>query len=190
MTDMIIWHKSLTLVGAGLLTGVAAIAAAQEKPPIIPGHTGTLALEGTVDDEYKGAHAILVKTADGIRHLVHFTGHTTVHGLKDADPLRGLEVGTSVVVHFVKAGEEVAAVEVDRVGADGLQVSEGLVTRVDRLAKTLVLRLPDGTTDTLRLTDRAAADVGKQVHRADRVIVYYADEEGHRVAHFFKRATK
>jgi hypothetical protein len=41
------------------------------------------------------------------------------------------------------------------------------------------------------VTDRAAIDAGKEVDPAAagtaRVVVYYADEAGQRVAHYFKR---
>lgn len=182
---------SLQLIGGGLLLGVAALAAAQERPPIVvSGVNGTFVLEGTVDEEYAGAHAILVKTADGLRHLVHMNGRTTVHGARTEDPFKELQAGTPIVVHYVGEGERVTAVEVDRIADDGLQTAEGVVMHVDRRGKTLALRLEDGTTETLRLTERAASDVGKQVGETDRVIVYYTDDAGHRVAHFFKRLSK
>jgi hypothetical protein len=179
---------SLHLIGTSMLLGLSVFPA--QQPPPISGFNGTVALEGTVDEEYAGAHAILVKTTSGLRHLVHLTRGTTVHGAKKADPLKGLEAGTPVVVHYVGQGERVTAVEVDRIASDGLQTIEGVVTRVDRHAKTLGLRLEDGATDVLHLTDRAAADVGKQVGETDRVIVYYTDDEGHRIVHFFKHLAR
>jgi hypothetical protein len=81
-------------------------------------------------------------------------------------------------------------VEVDRIDENGLSVMEGVVTRVDRESKTLAIRLADGSTETLRLSERAAGTVGKDVDRAEdgtKVIVYYADEAGHRVAHYFRK---
>ena len=49
------------------------------------------------------------------------------------------------------------------------------------------------TSSTSELTERAARDVGKDVDRAvgagANVIVYYADEAGSRVAHYFKRVS-
>jgi uncharacterized membrane protein len=53
------------------------------------------------------------------------------------------------------------------------------------------IKLADGSTQTLRLTDRAAADAGREVDRVassvSKVVVYYTDEAGQRVAHYFKR---
>jgi len=69
----------------------------------------------------------------------------------------------------------------------------GVVTRVDRGGRSIALRLADGSTQTLRLTERAATDVGKDVDRAaadsTTVIVYYADEAGQRVAPISKRVS-
>jgi hypothetical protein len=80
---------------------------------------------------------------------------------------------------------------VDRLGSKGLKTVEGVVTRVDREGRKISIRLADGSTQTLRLSDRAATDVGKDVDRAavdtTRVVVYYANEAGQRVAHYFKR---
>ena len=72
-------------------------------------------------------------------------------------------------------------------------VTEGVVTRVDRGRRQIAIRFDNGKTETFRLTDRAAADAGKDVDQATgggtRVIVYYSDEAGHRVAHFFKKTS-
>lgn len=177
--------------GAALLAR-PALHAGQEPPPI-GGVTGTIALEGTVDQTYKGVNTVMVKTADGVRHLFHLTGKTVVHGGDEsgAEALRGLKAGSTVVVHYTADAGEQTAHEIDRVGDEGLKTMEGMVTHVDRGARTISIRLPDGSMQTLRLTDRAAADVGKDVERgaadSTRVVVYYADEAGHRVAHYFKR---
>ena len=51
----------------------------------------------------------------------------------------------------------------------------------------------DGTRQTLRLTDRATADVGKDIDGdaagTAKVVVYFNDQPGERVAHFFKRVS-
>jgi hypothetical protein len=51
------------------------------------------------------------------------------------------------------------------------------------------VELKDGTKMTLRLTDRAAKDTGKGIARTDRVVIYYADDSGEHVAHYFKKIT-
>jgi hypothetical protein len=176
----------MSIVG-GLLLG-ASLRAAQEGPPV----TGTIALEGTVNKVYAAANTITVKATDGVEHLFHFTKRTLVHGTREADDaLDGLAEGSRVVVHYVADSAEKTAVEVDRIGADGLNSIEGVVTRVDHEAGTFSIRLADGTTETLELSERAASDVGKDIDRAaaagERVIVYYTDEAGHRTAHYFKK---
>jgi hypothetical protein len=175
-----------------VLLALPALHAGQEPPPI-SGITGTVALEGTVDQTYKAANTVIVKTVDGVRHLFHLTGKTAVHGTESAavEAFRGLETGTAVVVHYTADTVEETAFEVDRVDDKGLKTIRGVVTRVDRAGQTISIRLADGSTQTLRLTDRAAMDAGKEVDRAaantTRVVVYYADEAGERVAHYFKR---
>jgi hypothetical protein len=155
--------------------------------------TGTIALEGTVDKTYQGVNTIAVKTANGIRHLLHFTTRTVVHGGKAAgkDALDGLDDGSRVVVHYTSEGETKTAHEVDRIAKDGLKAMNGVITQVDRQAKTISIRLTDGSVQTFRLTERAASDVGKDIDGAAagtaKVIVYFTDEAGHRVAHYFKR---
>jgi hypothetical protein len=168
---------------------------AEQQPPPINGVTGTIALEGTVDRTSEAGKTVIVKTVDGIRHLFRVTESTTVHGsaAAGADTLGGLEAGSRVVVHYTaKAGQQ-TALEVDRLDARGLKTMEGVVNRVDRAGREMSIRLADGSTQTLRLTDRVATDVGRDLDSttadAARVVVYYADETGHKVAHYFKRVS-
>jgi hypothetical protein len=174
--------------GAALLA-LPALHAGQEPPPV----NGTIALQGTVDQTYKAANTVIVKTVDGVRHLFHLTDKTTIHGSESAgaEALRRLKVGTKVVVHYMAGAREETALEVDRLDAEGLKTMEGVVTRVDRGKRKISIRLGDGSIQTLVLTERAATDVGRDVDQAAgdamRVIVYYADEAGQRVAHYFKR---
>lgn len=182
-----------SVVFAGCLVLVAATGRAGQQPPPIGGVTGTIALEGTVEKTDAGINAIVVKTRDGIEHLLHLSGRTVVHGTKAADeqPLRGLEAGSRVVVHVTQDVGHYTVHEVDRVADDGLRTIEGVITHVDRSAKTISIRLADGSRQTLALTERAASDVGKDIDSdavdAQRVVVYFAEEGGRPVAHFFKR---
>jgi len=177
---------ALSLVLGGIVAAPSAFGGGQEPPPI-PGETGTIALDGTVAKTYAGIHAIAVKTADGIEHLIHLTSRTAVHGVNDTtDALNGLSEGTRVVVHYAPAAGDATAVEVDRIASDGLHEMHGVVTHVDRPAKRLTIRLEDGSTETLRLSDRAARNSGRDVRDASTVVVYYLDEDGDKVAHYFK----
>ena len=184
---------SVTVMAGGLLL-VGAIASASPQPPI-EAPMGTIpVVEGTVVTVSEGARTVVVKTVDGIKHLFHLSERTAVHGAEAGDrALRGLDEGSSVVVHYTQEGDKKIAHEVDRIAGDGLQAIEGVVTKVDRRRQTISVQLVDGSRETLRLTERAAAGAGKDIDGAAagtaKVIVYFTDEAGQRVAHYFKRVS-
>lgn len=138
---------------------------------------------------------MIVVTIDGVEHAYHFTKDLVVHGGKGTgvDALAGLQEGTTVVVHYTTAGNEASATEIDRVGDEGLRITEGTVTHVDRGRKQITIRLANGTIETLRLTDRAAAEAGPEFDQAQagttKIVVYYKDEGGQKVAPFFKKVS-
>ena len=179
--------RSVVLFAVGaLILGIVARGSAQQAPPI-PNATGVVAMEGTVDKTYAGASTMLVKASDGIRHLFHVTTKTAVHGTEAG--FDELAPGSRVIVHYEVNQGAKTAVEVDRVGGDGLREMEGVVRRVDRRSKQLSLELADGSRETLQLSERAAQYLGKDVERipgSGRVIVYYTEEDGGKVAHYFK----
>jgi hypothetical protein len=141
-------------------------------PETTPGVVGTIGLDGTIDKFYSDTQRAIVKTADGVRHVVLLGRHTVVHGNTSSDKgLATLEEGSHVVVHYVEEGNRNTAVEIDRIGDGALTSFEGTVTRIDRAAKKLTVHLADGSSVTLRLSDRAARDVGKDVTSGGRVIV-------------------
>ena len=184
----------LVIVGMTAVIGGANTRAAQQAPPI-HGVTGTIATEGTIQEIDEGAHRILVKTADGIERLFHLGGRSAIHGGDAAgdEALRVLKKGTRVVVHYTGEGENLTAQEIDRLGDDGLKQIEGRVTAVNRDKRTISIKLANGTIQTLQLSDRAASDVGKDIDRASDgtvdVRVYYKNEAGQRVVHYFKRVS-
>jgi hypothetical protein len=153
------------------------------------------AIQGTVKKVDSATKTIVVKAADGTEHTFHFIGRTTVQGAEKAaegtkDAFHGVKEGSEVVVHYSKKGAEETAEEVDHVGKDGLKVTEGTVSKIDRGGKTLVVKTKDGTEETYHLTDRAAKDAGKDIakgsERSAKVTVYYTETAGRKVAHFFK----
>lgn len=153
------------------------------------------AVSGTVKKVDAGTETIVVKTADGTEHTFHFVERTTVQGVDASaagakDTFHGVKEGSEVVVHYSKKGTEETAEEIDRVGKDGLKVTEGTVSRIDRGGKTLVVKTADGAEETFHLTDRAAKDAGKGIgegaEKSGKVSVYYTEKAGRKVAHFFK----
>ena len=67
---------------------------------------------------------------------------------------------------------------------------EGRVEKIDRAAKTMSIKTADGTEEAFRLSSHAAQDAGRDTEDATKksaqVTVYYTEEAGHKVAHFFK----
>jgi len=124
-------------------------------------------------------------------------GRTAVHGAAGAtagakDAFHGLKEGSQVAAHYTSKGAVDTADEIDNVGKDGLKTTEVSVTHIDRGAKTLTVKTADGAEETYLLTDNAAKDAGKDVaggaDRSAKTTVYYSEEGGRKIAHFFKRA--
>jgi len=143
------------------------------------------------------SRTVAVKLADGTVHTFHFTERTAVHGVKDtaagaADVFHGLRVGTQVAVHYTARGTTATALEIDNIGKDGLKSTDATVVRIDRGARMLAVKTADGAEETYHLTGSAAQDAGKDIgagsEKSARVTIYYTEEAGHKVAHFFKRA--
>jgi hypothetical protein len=153
-------------------------------------------VEGTVSKVDGATKTIVIKTADGSEQALRFVERTSVHGSEKTaagskDAFHGLKEGSAVVAHYTANGSKKTAEEVDDVGKEGLKVTEGTVSRIDRGAKTIAIQTADGVEQTYRLTDHAAKDAGKDIahgaEKSERVTVYYTEEAGHKIAHFFKK---
>ena len=154
------------------------------------------AVHGTVDKVDSAGKVVVVKTADGTEHTLHFAKETTVHGADDSamaakDSWHGITKGSEVVAHYTKRGTEDTAVEIDHVGKGGLKVTEGTIKDIDRGTKTIVVKTGDGTEKTFKLTGRAADDAGKDIgkgtEKGTKVVVYSTEDAGKSVAHFFEK---
>lgn len=171
----------------GIVALCTATTADAQQPPVIHGLTGTIATETTIKGEHKAANKIVVKTEDGAEHVFDGTKDLLVHGGKD---LSDLKPGTTVVVHYTADGTGQLAREVDRVGTHGLSVTEGMVTKIDRGKKQIRIRYDNGTIETLALTARAAVDGNLDFRNVppgtSRIVVYYSQEAGHKMAHYFR----
>jgi hypothetical protein len=154
------------------------------------------AVHGTITKLDSAAKTGVVKTKDGTEHTIKFVDKTTVHGVDataagSKDAFHGLTEGTEVVAHYTTKGTEKTAVEVDKVGKDGIHEVDGTVTHIDRGAKTLAVKAADGTEETFKLSGHAAADAGKDIAKGSeksvKVTVYYTEVAGKKTAHFFEK---
>src|SRR5215467_12699150 len=172
------------------LVGVVAIAFAShayaQRPPAIQGVTGTIATEATIKDEKKAGNKIVVATEDGAEHVYDAAKDLVVHPGKN--PLADLKPGTTVVIHYTPDN---TVHEIDRVGENGLSVTEGIVSNINRGKKEITIRFDNGKTETLQLTDRAAVDAGQALKNipegSTRVVVYYSSNAKGKIAHYFKQ---
>lgn len=170
--------KYLQLVG---IVALCAAPAQAQAPPRIHGFTGTIATEATIKSEKKAANKIVVETKDGVEHVYDAARDLVVHGGKQT--LSDLRPGTTVVIHY---SADNTAQEIDRIGAaDGLRTTEGVATKIDRGKKEITIRYDNGKIEKLKLTDRAASDVGKNIGPDTRIIVYYSPEAGAKMTHYF-----
>jgi len=146
------------------------------------------AVHGTISRIDSGAKTIVVKTADGTEHTFRFIAKTTVHGTEAGakDTFHGLKEGSEVVAHYTAKGAENTAVEVDRVGKDGLKSMDGTVSDIDRGGKKLVVKSADGTEQAFKMADHAAEETGKGAEKSAKVTVYYTEDAGKKIAHFFQ----
>jgi hypothetical protein len=150
------------------------------------------AVHGTIDKVDSASKTVVVKSADGTEHTFHFADTTAVHGADATagaakDSWHGMTKGTEVVAHYTGRGADKTAVELDRVGKGGLDVTKGTVKSIDRGGKTLVVDTGHGTEKVFDLTAHAATDAGKGVAKGSKVAVYSAKDSGKDVAHFFER---
>jgi hypothetical protein len=169
-----IWHLPLVLVALG-------VAPTYAQAPI-HGFNGTMVTEATIKSEYKAANKIVVQSKDGIEHVYDAAKGVVVHGGKGT--LSDLKPGTTVVIHYTADN---TAQEIDRVGAGGLSASEGIVIKIDRANKRITIRYDNGKIEKLKLTPRAAADVGRDIGEDTRIVVYYSEDAGGKVTHYFKK---
>ena len=179
---------STTVLAVGLALIPPANVQAQSRPPL----QEPIALEGTMKQFYKAANVIIVTTMDGVEHVYHFTKDLIVHGGKKpgVDALEGLREGRMIVVHRTTSGPDDSVAEIDLVGDEGLKIIEGAVIDINRRKQEITIKYADGATETLKMTPRALPENETGLARVDstvtRIVVYYSDEAGRKVAHYVK----
>ena len=174
-------HRCL---GLGLLVSLLAVSA-------FAADDVATAVAGTVKSVDNGTKTVIVKTSEGTEHTFHFVKRTVEHGADatakgSKDVFQGVKEGDSVVVHYTVKGTEKTAEEVDHVGKGGLKMSEVAIKSVDHGAKTVTVKTAEGGEETYHMADRAARESGKGLEKAGKVTVYYSEEAGKKIVHFFK----
>jgi hypothetical protein len=149
------------------------------------------AVVGTVKTVDKGAKTVVVKTAEGTEHTFHFIGRTVAHGGEavakgSKDAFQGVKEGDEVVVHYTVKGVDKTAQEVDHLGKDGLHASVVTVKSVDHGAKIVVVKTGEGAEETYHLTEDAVRETGKGLKTGAKVTIYYTEDAGKKIAHYFK----
>ena len=178
--------KILVAFGAALLVASFAFAAQDV----------VTAVHGTIDKLDASTRTVAIKTSDGTLHSMRFVDKTAVHGMHAGaegakESFHGLTEGTEVIAHYTGKEGDATAVEIDRVGKDGLKATEGTISKLDRGGKTIAVKTADGTEHTFDLSEHAAADAGKDLGegtvKGTKVVIYSSERVGKEVAHFFER---
>jgi hypothetical protein len=153
------------------------------------------AVHGTIDKIDSGTKIVVVKTANGTSRSLRLLDRTAIHGADlsaaaSKDSWHGLSEGGEVVAHYTERGSEDTAVEIDKVGQGGLKAAKGTVREIDRGGRKLVVDTGTGTKEAFELTGHASQDAGKDVGKGtakgSKIAVYYTEDAGKRVAHFFE----
>ena len=184
--------KNAILMGCAVLLGLAMLAGQAMAAEDV-----THAVAGTVSKVDKASKTLVIKAADGTEHTFKYTEKTTVRGAKDAskdaknsmlDAYMDGKEGTNVIVHYTEKGADKTAVAVEDLGKDGVKVSEGTVTKVDKAAHTVTVKTKEGAEETYDLSKDAVIDSGKgivkETKEGEKVTVHYTEEGGKKIAHF------
>jgi hypothetical protein len=154
------------------------------------------AVHGTITAIDTAAKKVTVKVADGTERTLRFAEDVVVEAADASGKLvkgswRDLKEGTEVAVHYTKRGTEDVALEIDKIGRDGLKVARGTLKDIDTGTKKMVIDTGRGAEDVFWMTDhavkRTATDVGKGVKKGTEVTLYYSEDAGKKVVHFFER---
>jgi hypothetical protein len=179
---------TVTMLAIAALALPAVLAGADQIKAPSGGQTSTVAVEGTIEAVSPEGDSLSVRTTDGTTQLFRLLEKVFVHG-DGPQELLGLRQGTPVVIHYSGSGASATVQEVDRIDSQGLRITEGVVTSINRDRGEINVRFDNKTTETFKLTNRAAKDVGRDLNKADhpRVIVYYTTDRGVKEAHYFRK---
>jgi hypothetical protein len=149
------------------------------------------AVAGPVKTVDKATKTAVVKAADGTEHTFHFIGRTVAHGAEATasgtkDAFLGMKEGDEVAVHYTEKGAVKTAQEIDHIGKGGMKMTVVAVKSVDHAAKTVTVKTAEGAEETYHLTASATRETTKGLDKAGKVTIYYTEEGGKKIAHFFR----
>jgi len=154
--------------------------------------------EGTVKEVDTGAKKVVITATGGAERTFVVADRTMIHGFETTahgseKALRNLREGSEVAGHYAIEGAVDTAEEIDHIGARGLRVEVGTLRASDRVAKTITIATTDGAEKSFHLLDRAARDAGKDfvdgTEKSAKVTLYYSEDGGKKVVHFFKSSS-
>jgi len=154
------------------------------------------AVHGVITKVDEASKTIAVKSKDGTVSTIHIVDKTAVYGADKTatgakDGFHELKEGSEVVAHYTVNGTEKSAVEVDKVGKEGVKTVDGTVTKVGEDGKTVTVKAADGTEQTFDVIGHGAkvgaVDTAKGTEKGAKVTVYYTEKAGKKVAHFFEK---
>lgn len=140
------------------------------------------------DGFYKAAGALIVATADGLRHVGRATKDLFTPDGKVPAALQGLREGSVVVVRYPE-GSAPASLRTSDSGDEGPTQVEGVVTRIDRGRKEITVRFNSRVTETFLATEPADGAGQGATQKADpaAVEIDHTDETGQRVVGDFRK---
>jgi hypothetical protein len=172
-------------ITAGCVLLLAAAPLAQGKPPV-PGVTGVVEPEGSKNGGTEAVAAVAAKTAQGARRLLRAIGIGGDEKDTSTDALASLQPGTMVAIR--EEPRAAGGLPED----DAQTATEVRVLEVNRRTGVILVRLPDKTTATLQLVDRAARDAAVESGAPDasRILtVSFVDDNDQRVLLSFRRVS-
>jgi hypothetical protein len=143
----------------------------------------------TVTKVDSAAKTMVVKTKEGTEQTVQYTEKSavwaadkTAEGAKDT--CKGVAAGSEVVVQYTEKAGEKSATEVDKAGKDGMKYVDGTVEKMGADGKTVTAKAVDGTEHTFAA---AGKGVAAGATKGGKATVYYTEQGGKKVAHFFEK---
>ena len=99
-----------------------------------------------------------------------------------------MKEGSEVVVRCTVKGTEKSADEIGKAGKNGIKVTKGTVTKIDKDTKAVVAKSAGGTEKAFEHTGDAGKDVvkdtGKGIDKGAKLTIYYTEDAGKKIAHF------